>query len=153
ARGIKAPVPFGTLASFTGVPFFGLDEMHLLGHGLGRMLWSFLVNEKEKFGSQSDDYPFSLKKGITLRNIGETVEKARQTIPTSFQGKWSNTATNTGHYRAVDWLDFLLYAVPTIVAENLVHDDTRTAIRNLVIACQISLQWECTDKEIKIIER
>ncbi|KAF7720912.1 hypothetical protein EC973_005780, partial [Apophysomyces ossiformis] len=154
-RGIRAPVPFAHLRSFTGSLFFGLDEMHLLGHGLARLLWNLLLNDKQKFGDNTitEQYPFKLKRGVTLRMIGDAVQSSRQYMPTAFQSKWNNIATDSGHYRAVDWLDFLLYVVPTIVVDSLELDETRFAVLKLILACQISLQWEITAADLSTVER
>lgn len=135
---------------------FGLDEMHLIARGVGKQVYD-LVTVSNLPGSQESlyyytnedgskntyNYPFFINKN-NLRAIGESITASRKYIPTSFQGSFDNVIEKTDGTRAVDWLDFLLSCVPTIVAPYLKDTATKKAVLSLVKGCALALQWELT---------
>ncbi|OAD78038.1 hypothetical protein PHYBLDRAFT_164919 [Phycomyces blakesleeanus NRRL 1555(-)] len=53
----------------------------------------------------------------------------------------------SGYFRAVDWADFFLFVVPTLVAER-VHDQVAwNALLGLVKACSLLMSWELSAEE------
>ena len=113
-------------------------------------------NDNSRFkGSNSLDYSFDLNvsSGRSTRffeKIDEYVNNSRKTVPTSFEGNWERTK---GHNRAVDWLDFLLYILPTIVIQHLKHTEAKDALMNLVYGCSIALQWSISKSEVNKMNR
>lgn len=57
--------------------------------------------------------------------------------------------------RAVDWIDFLLYIVPTLVYEQLESANCLDVahLMNLFIGCGIALSWDIDDDDIAEMER
>ncbi|KAG1436752.1 hypothetical protein G6F56_013422 [Rhizopus delemar] len=116
---------FAELPSFSGVSFFGLDEMHLIAHGIGKHVYELIIaNIKgssnifytdENKRQKKDSYTFHFT-AEEIKKMGEALEQSRSTIPTSFQGSWDNIFAKIDGTRAVDWLDFLLHVVPIVVA-------------------------------------
>lgn len=99
-----------------------------------------------------DSYPFFISKQ-SLVSIGKSLEESRQYIPTSFQGSFDNVIVKTEGTRAVDWLDFLLYIVPTLVVPFLKTRAAQQAILALVKGCSLALQWNLTEELITEMDR
>ncbi|OAD74867.1 hypothetical protein PHYBLDRAFT_167208 [Phycomyces blakesleeanus NRRL 1555(-)] len=59
---------------------------------------------------------------------------------------------SNGKRKAVDWIDFLLFVVPTIVIDHFVFDRTKAAVMKLVTACRIAQQWRITAANIQETE-
>ena len=94
-----------------------------------------------------ENYPFYIPKR-SLVSIGKSITESRQYIPTSFQGSFDNVFAKTEGTRAVDWLDFLLYIVPTLVVPYLPNRTVQKAVLSLVKGCSLALQWELTEELI-----
>ena len=62
-----------------------------------------------------------------------------------------NIATKLGYFQPVDWIDFLLYVVPTIVIK-VVDDADVKALVSLVRACALMQKWEITETEVSLIK-
>ena len=56
------------------------------------------------------------------------------------------------YFWAVDWIDFLLYVVPTIVIKVVNDDADVKALINLVRAYALMQKWEITETEVSLIE-
>ena len=143
-------MPFAFLESFHGVAFFGLDEMHFLGHGVAQQFWRLICGEFQADGDEQ--HVFALRT-LQPETIGQLIEESRGTIPVAFQGTWKNVAKYSRRYRAVDWIDFLMHVAPTVILDNLRHEDTKRAAFSLLRACSIALQWHLTEDDIRQIER
>ncbi|KAG2233247.1 hypothetical protein INT48_001696 [Thamnidium elegans] len=91
AHGIKKPTPFSLLDSFTGVCFFGLDELHLWDQNIVKQIWSVLGG-----------------KLLEAQSLGNKYAQ---------DGKFINMATSAGYGRAIDYIDFLMYVVPSLLVE------------------------------------
>ncbi|KAI8639509.1 hypothetical protein BD408DRAFT_349757 [Parasitella parasitica] len=72
-------------------------------------------------------------------------------VPISFQGSFEDVISKTEGTRAVDWLDFLLYFVPTIVVPFIRNPPAQKAILSLIKGCALALQWELTDEKYLIL--
>lgn len=60
--------------------------------------------------------------------------------------------------RAIDWIDFTVFIVPTLVMEQLEitlssSSAAMKALISLVTACSIALLYEITDEDINLLER
>ena len=121
------PNIFCKLPSFASSSFYGLDELHLFGQGIAKFIRLLIVKVNQApsenttvFGKSSDgsfnmsNYTFKLSKK-QLEDIGNCIEASRGKIPVSFQGSWDNLVKKIDGDWAVDFLDFLLYVVPTLI--------------------------------------
>lgn len=95
-----------------------------------------------------EGYPFFISRR-NLVSIGESIARSRKYIPTSFQGSFDNIMAKTEGTRAVDWLDFLLYIVPTLVVPYLPNRTVQKAVLSLVKGCALALQWDLTEELIR----
>ncbi|OAD68470.1 hypothetical protein PHYBLDRAFT_150641 [Phycomyces blakesleeanus NRRL 1555(-)] len=152
----KGPNVFRDLPTLTSPAFFGLDEIHLLGHDIHKQLYIALGskfqisseiahNEDQQQQQQQQEqqqqiYTFSLN--VPIAKIDNAISKSRADIPAIFTGSWRSLEETTGRQKAVNWLDFLLFVVPTVVVKNFVLSNTREVVMNLVNACSIAQQWK-----------
>jgi hypothetical protein len=88
---------------------------------------------------------------------GEDMSASRRYIPRMhFNGKWDNLMARRGG-RAVDYMDFLLYVVPTLLIPRMNSDriaqPTKTIMNNLIIACHLSTRWDITHEDISFVSR
>ncbi|KAI8967320.1 hypothetical protein BDB01DRAFT_734017 [Pilobolus umbonatus] len=157
-HGLRKPSIFSQLPSFSGGPFFGLDEMHLIGGGISKLILEMITVDNEtnsrtrsKFfyidqdGDKiSDNYPFFISRSDLVKIA---------TIPVSFQGGWENIINKSAGVRMVDYVDFLLYAVPTIVCPFIRDRATCKALIALSTACSLALQWNITEQMIQQMEK
>ena len=142
--------------SFLGVEFFGLDEMHLISN-VAKQLYNLLTtSNNSKFcppSCLSKDYPFNLDNS-DFTVIQKSMDESRCNIPLAFSGCFKGiNEKSTNGYRSVDWLDFLMYAVPTLVVPLLHSKSTQDAVSALVRACGVALQWEITEDELQEMNR
>ncbi|KAI9010510.1 hypothetical protein CLU79DRAFT_710433, partial [Phycomyces nitens] len=155
------PSLFAELATFSGSSFFALDELHLIARGIGKHLFELISvahSKDTKFyytqdNTQSaDNYPFYIPRS-DLETIGNCISNSRQFIPISFQGSFDNIFQKIDGTRAVDWLDFLLYIIPTVVVPYLPSRAAKNAVLSLVKGCALALQWSLTYTLIDEMER
>ncbi|OAD72404.1 hypothetical protein PHYBLDRAFT_169535 [Phycomyces blakesleeanus NRRL 1555(-)] len=139
-KGLNGQSPLVTLKVFSGPLFFALDEMHGLCHGISKQVWGLVS------GTYGTDHCFALSSGVR-KEIGTAMYKTRNTIPTSFHGDWRDVYKNPGSFKAVDWADFLLFVVPTLVAERIGDATARNALLGLVQACNLLMSWELSAEE------
>ncbi|OAD73945.1 hypothetical protein PHYBLDRAFT_168367 [Phycomyces blakesleeanus NRRL 1555(-)] len=126
-KGLTGQSPFSLLDSFSGLFFFALDEMHDICHGIGKQVWG-------------------------LKEIGTAMVSTRRSILTSFHGAWISIATRSGYFRAVDWADFILFVIPTLVAEHVRDQAARKALLDLVQTCNLLMSWELSAEEKTLIK-
>lgn len=159
------PNIFCKLPSFASSSFYGLDELHLFGQGIAKFIRLLIVKVNQApsenttvFGKSSDgsfnmsNYTFKLSKK-QLEDVGNCIEASRGKIPVSFQGSWDNLVKKIDGARAVDFLDFLLYVVPTLIVPLFTKLDVRRALLFLVRGCAIGLQWETNESLIQEMEK
>ncbi|KAF7732320.1 hypothetical protein EC973_005216 [Apophysomyces ossiformis] len=82
----------------------------------------------------------------------EDMEQSRKNIPVAFNGNW-RSLLGMSKMRAVDWLDFILYVVPTLVVKRLADNNAKGPTMALVRLCQHSLQYSVTQADIVAMER
>ena len=146
------PTPFAFLQTFNGPQFFGLDEMHFIGHGIARLAYRLLDKEfVSRDETRRANYPFQLE-GTTLQDIGKAMDSSRKDIPTAFQGGWYNIY-KSNYCRAVDSLDFFLYVVPALACPRIVREDAQAALMSAVTACSLALSWSIDHESLEEIER
>jgi hypothetical protein len=155
---IATPISF--LTPFYGPAFFGLDEMHLISLGLSKhfveLFEQYTKNPYASSRSRKATYPFTVPNDA-LVNAGKDMVSSRPYIPiTGFNGNWKNIIERSG--RAVDWLDFILYIVPTLLIPKINDDsslrrEAKECLFNLVIVCHILQQWSMTADDIEFIRK
>ena len=148
-----SPTSIASLSTFSGSPFYALDEFHLLAEGISTQ-FRRLIHYQDCLqyipkSCSSEDYTFAYKDKVKVAQmedvISNAIVKSAKYVPTSFQGSWSKT---NGYYRGVDWLDYLLYAIPTIVIPYLRHESTKIALMRLINGCTLALQWNITARDV-----
>ncbi|KAG2209658.1 hypothetical protein INT45_008090 [Circinella minor] len=99
--------------------------------------------------------PFELD--LTARQvIGKLVAESSGLIPSGvFEGTFRDYHTKLRNMRAVDWISFLLYVVPTLVCDMFEiklgldqSNEVVDALVALVTGCSLALSWEITDDDI-----
>ena len=133
------PDIFTKLPTFLSSSYHVLDELHCFGQGVSRFVHEMIVkvNQNRKlttfYSKKADgsfntaDYTFKLNAG-QLENVGKCIELSRNKIPVSFQGSWDNLIAKVDGARAIDFLDFLLYVVPTLIVPLFSKAATRKAL-------------------------
>lgn len=148
-----SPTTVSSLPTFSGSPFYALDEFHLLAEGIAKQVKRLLhYKDSQQYIPQScstENYTFAFKDNVKVAQIdniiNDKIVKSATFVPTSFQGSWTKI---NGYYRGVDWLDYLLYVIPTIVIPYLKHENTKAALMKLINGCTLALQWHITSTEI-----
>ncbi|OAD68781.1 hypothetical protein PHYBLDRAFT_63313 [Phycomyces blakesleeanus NRRL 1555(-)] len=126
-KGLNGQLLLVVMETFSDPFFFVLDEIHGLCHGIDK-----------QYGIKHPLY-LSL---ATQREIGAAMVAAKSTIPTSLHGVWRDVTKNASFFRTVDWADFLLFVVPTLVAEHVLDSVTQKALLGLVQTCNLLMSWE-----------
>ncbi len=138
--------------------------MHLIARGIGKLLYDLITTAnsndksfyfKRREGDQSltsNGYPFYISKQ-QLTAIGTSICNSRKFIPTSFEGNFEDIISSCEGARAVDWLDFSLYIVPTTVVPCLPDNRCKKAVLSLVRGCSLALQWKLTEEDINALDR
>lgn len=128
AKGQRYASPFADLSTFHGPTFFPPDIMHLLGHGIGHQLWKILrcVYNRNIAGN-----PLQLD-AQARKKLAAQMIASRQTTPASFSGNSCDINQQASYFRAVDWIHFVRYIVPTVVLEFISDEDARRALLSLV---------------------
>ncbi|SAM02685.1 hypothetical protein, partial, partial [Absidia glauca] len=94
------------------------------------------------------DYPFDLG-DLELTKVGEAMALSKPDIPVGhFDGNWDDIVKYP-NARAVDWINFVLFVVPTLLAPSLHYSNTREILNNLIIAMHLCLSWK-VDQEDRI---
>ncbi|KAG1470330.1 hypothetical protein G6F56_002748 [Rhizopus delemar] len=111
AYGIRRPSMFNCLLLFKDpVYFFGLEIIHLFGHNAGS---HFLEMLRGEYGRASMLY---LAPSV-IQAIGSAMQRSKRNIPKTFSGNFKDISSNSGMYRAVEWLAFKRYVISTLVKE------------------------------------
>lgn len=133
-----------------------MDEMHLIARGMGQLLFDLLhYRNNSKFQVEgSSDYTFQFDQrrspAAIISEISSRIEQSAPTVPRTFEGRWNDRLDN---YRAVDWQDWLLYIIPTIVLQYIDNEQAKRAIMNLVNGCTMSLERELTADDLVRLDR
>ncbi|KAG1441686.1 hypothetical protein G6F56_011368 [Rhizopus delemar] len=118
--------------------------MHLIAHVIGKHIYALIT---AKIDGQV--------KAMYVEDNGEknrdtyTFKCSKEDIKQMGEKSWDDIFAKVDGTRPVDWLDFLLHAVPTVVAPFIQRQDARDALLGLVRACNLSLQWRITDQMLR----
>ncbi|OAD79362.1 hypothetical protein PHYBLDRAFT_139394 [Phycomyces blakesleeanus NRRL 1555(-)] len=134
-RGLTWQSPLATLDAFSGPYFFVLDEMHSICHGVAKQVWGLVTGKYRK------KHLLVLSVEVQ-KEIGAAMALTRKTIPTSFYGAWRDISKNARYFKAVDWADFFLFIVPTLVAEQIRNIPAQKTLLGLVQVCNLLMSWE-----------
>ena len=103
---------------------------------------------------KSTGYSFAVYAPFTQRSfndqLGAWIVESKPISPAAFDYSFDS---RTGYYRAVDWQQFLLYIVPTMVIPNLQFEEARVALMNLVNAVSIALQKSISTQDMADMRR
>lgn len=80
-----------------------------------------------------------------MGKLGVWIDQSKPTTSSVFKYSFDS---RKGYYRAVDWQQFLLYVVPTMIVPNLKYVEAKNGLMSLVDACSIALQKEITSQEV-----
>ncbi|SAM08341.1 hypothetical protein [Absidia glauca] len=137
-----------------GVTAHDNDGMYFLGYGLGKMLFAmfqpikknlYVTSKGKRKYLAARDYLGDLE----LTKVGEAMALSKPDIPVGhFDGNWDDIVKYP-NARAVDWINFVLFVVPTLLAPSLYYDNTREILSNLIIAMHLCLSWK-VDQEDRI---
>ncbi|SAM04410.1 hypothetical protein [Absidia glauca] len=88
-----------------------------------------------------------------MSTVGNDMLTSRPDIPLSFfNGNWDNIEKHQAA-RAVDWMDFLLFVVPTLIIPSLHYPEAREKLKNLIISIHLCLRWELSTSDILFIQK
>ncbi|OAD71933.1 hypothetical protein PHYBLDRAFT_169846 [Phycomyces blakesleeanus NRRL 1555(-)] len=145
------PSIYTQLSTFSGSSFFALDELHLIARGIGKLVYDLitvtLTKETKIYYTHPDntlnttEYPFHIPRA-DLVTIGNCITSSQKYIPPSIQGSFDDVFAKIDNTRAVDWLDFLLYLVPTLVVPYLPNRAVKTALLSLTLTSELLDEME-----------
>ena len=150
------PDLFTSLPTFSDAFFFFGNELHMLGHGMGHLIYNLIDPETNDFYKAVgiSTYSFDVDSVYSPREfmskVGEWNNASKVTCPTAFDYSFDK---RKGYYRAVDWQQFLLYIVPTIIVPRLLHAETQKALMKLVYAVSISLQKFISERDLTAMKK
>lgn len=141
-----------SLRTFTGAPFFLLDEMHLIGGGIAKQIYRMInPSARQSFMGSSGYalYCFRLipeySAASCMTKIRDQIIRCADKVPKTFEG---SLKAAYGHYRAVNWQLFLLVVIPNVVLPNFVEEGAKAALMNLVNGCNLALNRELKESQI-----
>ena len=128
----------------------------MLCRGMGHLVYNLLHPKTldKYYAANPRGNPFDANMSLSQKNfmiqLGDWITASRLTCPAAFNYSFDK---RTRYYRALDWQDFLLYIVPTLVVPHLVHRGAKKALMSLVNAVSISLQREISSQDLKEMDR
>ncbi|KAG2204467.1 hypothetical protein INT47_005258 [Mucor saturninus] len=172
-KGINIEPLFTSLPTFTHPTFFALEELHLIGQGIAKHVFELLTVlmkktynkaialryaptegelEEENITSAIDlHFTFGISKDKLIK-IGNFIKLSRPTVPTTFSSKWENPIEQSVGNRGVDWIDFLVYMVPTAFVPALLHNNVKKPLLVLCKPCAVALKWRITREDLPMIK-
>lgn len=112
-------------------------------------------NQHFKYCGNENQYPFELSNSAFVA-IKKSMDASRPLIPAScFKGSWLAMEPNNvkGLYRSAEWLDWLLYCLPTLILSQFENPQVSDGFLNLVRGIALSMQFSITSADIKEIDR
>ncbi|KAG2217956.1 hypothetical protein INT45_001390 [Circinella minor] len=89
--------------------------------------------------------PFTLERHQQIR-IGKVLKESHLLMPIGLDGDIGDIFARSKSSRAVDFIDFLVFVLPTVVYEQLEQNGCPVLepLMSLVNGCSLALQWEIT---------
>lgn len=112
-------------------------------------------NSHFKYCGNEKQYPFQLS-NASFEAIKKSMEGSRSLIPAScFKGSWlAIDQSNVKQlYRSAEWLDYLLYCVPTLIMSQFQDAKVISGFLSLIRGISLSLQFRITENDLKEIDR
>ena len=104
------------------------------------------------FEGQYDNIDFLRLLNVEWQAVANSMQRSQKSIPTAFYGIEKNIATKSGYFWVMDWIDFLLYVVLTIVIKVVDDDIDVKALVSLVRAYALMQKWEITETKVSLIK-
>lgn len=140
-----------SLPTFSGVPFFFLDEMHLFG-GVAQLVFKIIdYRTRNRYIGEKGDrwYLFNLVPSLAsntgMATLNAIIKKCATKIPEIFEGSFQASFKN---YRSVDWQNFLCVIIPNILLHHMVNSRAKDALMNLVNGCNLALRREIKESQL-----
>ncbi|KAG1494880.1 hypothetical protein G6F46_007892 [Rhizopus delemar] len=151
----QVPELLASLPTFYGVEFFGIDEMHLIGRGVGHLIFNILntsCNGSYIIESGST-YSFRLKNPLRRTNgmtlVQRQMEVCASKVSPIFEGSFH---ASFDRYRAVDWQNFLCVIVPNIILPYVVEYEAKKALMCLINGCNLALRRTLKEEDVRKME-
>ncbi|KAI8883669.1 hypothetical protein K501DRAFT_184064, partial [Backusella circina FSU 941] len=86
--------------------------------------------------------------------IKQSVDASTKDIPTHFNSSWKglNYSNSRSLWRSVEWIEHFLFSFPSIISPRFKEENTTVAVKKLVRACLLAMQWFITKDELTEIE-
>jgi hypothetical protein len=147
---------FTILPTFDDAFTMGLDELHLICEGVCKQFYYLIMARKNckkgvyhslqegvngGFEYDENTYTFNLT-SAQLEEAAKKMENSRCTISASFEGRWEGITRSIVLARGIDFLDWMLYAVPSIIVPMFGdRPETQKPIMKLVEGLTILVEW------------
>ncbi|SAL96870.1 hypothetical protein, partial, partial [Absidia glauca] len=113
ANGVSLGTDLANLESCTGPYFFGLDELHLFGHGIAHQLFKLFEGHYNGPNATSDGPNKLSFSTAELDGLKKTLNDSRPSIPTSLKRSF-RLPGGAFTVRAVDWKALMCYVYPSV---------------------------------------
>lgn len=144
--GQKLPTPFAGLKRFHGAFFFPVDLMHLFGCNVGPQIARLITTDDFSIDKRYQ-HPLRLT-SKDIQNINSLLRLSCPLVPTTFSGVIENV--ESVYNRAVDWIHFLRYTLPTTVA-SFFDKSTRQKIMCISKICNLACQRDITRMDVDVL--
>jgi hypothetical protein len=168
SESIFEPTVFSILPTFHNIYFWNWDELHGIALGVCKQLYLMLTtrinNDKTVYHhkahimnplprTQLTSYTFDLTRP-QLNEIARCMKKSKNLIPASYEGKWEDVTTSIVSMRAIDYLDWVLFCLSSIIIP-FFEDRPETAkmLMKFVRAITLMMEWHLTTPLIDEIGR
>ncbi|SAM04433.1 hypothetical protein [Absidia glauca] len=136
--------PLASLKSFNGPVTFGLDELHLLGHGLCKQVLDLITGITTKKGDL-------FLTNVKVQGLFADMENSRCGIPASFDGSF-RTPHSKYTTRSVDYLALISYVVPALFVAELRTAEAKHALLSVVKFLQLAQLRSITEQQLNIMD-
>ena len=100
--------------------------------------------------------PYLLKKSEQVA-VSTAINKSLPNWPRTFDRKIKDVRNRTKDVRAIDYIDTLIYVIPTVAIEQLeltkCPEAAISSLVHLIKACDLSLSWEQDQQSIDTIQQ
>lgn len=152
-RGLQQPTPFANFRFFSGASFFPIDVMHLIaniGKQLVRLFEGYYDTRVDGRRSNSKHNPLRLTSS-DFSVIDKDISKSHRLIPSTYSGSVKSIGDHS-FYRAVDWIHFMRFIIPTIFVDYCQDTSCVAALSNISQACNIMCKPQVDTDDIETLE-
>jgi hypothetical protein len=137
-------IPLTSLKSFNGPVTFGLDELHLLGHGLCKQVLDLIKGNATKKGDL-------ISANAKVQELFADMENSRCGIPASFDG-FFRTPHSKYTTSAVDYLTIMTYVLPALFVAEPRTAEAKHAMLSVVKCLQLAQLRSITEQQLNIMD-